>query len=189
MISRSRRAIRASFAPPSPIRGRGECRMHAAPAVSCAKVCKETHTSIQVQSEHSGIPCAMVLRLIPCSPRRRIRLVTVTDGLKDCPNPVGSTLLRQLDTSNGCQDHTALPYAASRLRFDRLRPKPDFGGSSRALAPVVCALCSLTDQGPPCEHDHAPNAAASTASRPNVRDDGQRPSTGTGWASCSGDLG
>src|SRR4029077_4933687 len=125
-------------------------------------VCKsvqKTHTSIQVQSEHSGIPCAMVLRLIPCSPRRRIRLVTVTDGLKDCPNPVGSTHLRQLDTSNGCQDHTALPYAAS---------------------PVVCTLWLLTDQGPPCEHDHAPDAAASTASRPNVRDDGQRPSARDG---------
>ena len=27
----------------------------------------------------------------------------------------------------------------------------------------------------------APDAAASTASRPNVRDDGQRPSFGTGW--------
>jgi hypothetical protein len=27
----------------------------------------------------------------------------------------------------------------------------------------------------------APEAAASTASRPNVRDDGQRPSLGTGW--------
>src|SRR6476469_9639495 len=97
----------------------------------------------------------MVLRLIPCSPRRRIRLASVADGLKDCPNPVGSTPLRQLDTSNGCQDHTASPYAAS---------------------PVVCTLCSLTDQSPPCEHDHAPDAAASTATRPNVRDDGQRPS-------------
>ena len=140
-------------------RGRRECRVLAAPAVSCAKVCEETHTSIQVQSEHSGIPCAMVLRLMPRSPRRRIRLVTVADGLKDCQNPVGSTHLRQLDTSNGCQDHTALPYAAS---------------------PVVCTQCSLTDQSPPCEHDHAPDAAASTASRPNVRDDGQRPSTGTG---------
>ena len=141
-------------------RGRRECRVRAAPAVSCAKVCKETHTSIQVQTEQSGIPCAMVLRLIPRSPRRRIRLVTVADGLKDCRNPVGSTPLRQLDTSNGCQDHTALPYAAS---------------------PVVCTLCSLTDQSPPCEHDHAPDAAASTASHPNVRDDGQRPSCGTGW--------
>jgi hypothetical protein len=146
--------------PPKEIRGRRECRVRAAPAVSCAKMHKETHTSIQVQTEQSGIPCTMVLRLISCSPRRRIRFVTVADGLKDCLNPVGSTLLRQLDTSNGCQDHTALPYAAS---------------------PVVCALCSLTDQSPPCEHDHAPDAAASTASRPNVRDDGQRPSNGTGW--------
>jgi hypothetical protein len=105
------------------------------------------------------------------SPRRRIRLVTVADGLKDCLNPVGPTRLRQLDTNNGCQNHTLLPYAATRRRT----------GLRRALAPVVCALCSLTDQGPPCEHDHAPDAAASTASRPNVRDDGQRPSTGTGW--------
>jgi hypothetical protein len=30
----------------------------AAPAVSCAKMHKKTHTSIQVQSEHPGIPCA-----------------------------------------------------------------------------------------------------------------------------------
>src|SRR3982074_562323 len=102
------------------------------------------------------------------SPRRRIRLVTVADGLKDCLNPVGSTRLRQLDTSNGCQDHTVLPYAAS---------------------PVVCTLCLLTDQSPPCEHDHAPDAAASTASRPNVRDDGQRPSLGTGWRVSRTDLG
>jgi hypothetical protein len=153
-------------------RGRRECRVLAAPAVSCAKVCKKTHTSIQVQSEHSGIPCAMVLRLIPCSPRRRIRLASVADGLKDCPNPVGSTPLRQLDTSNGCQDHTALPYAASRLR---LKASPGIGAGR------LHGSCSLTDQGPPCEHDHAPDAAASTATRPNVRDDGQRPSTGTGW--------
>jgi hypothetical protein len=34
---------------------------------------------------------------------------------------------------------------------------------------------------PACDHHHAPDAAASTATRPNVRDDGQRPSTGTGW--------
>ncbi|MEY2394527.1 MAG: hypothetical protein QOF94_872, partial [Acidobacteriaceae bacterium] len=33
----------------------------AAPAVSRAKLCKETHTSIQVQRRQSDIPCAMVL--------------------------------------------------------------------------------------------------------------------------------
>jgi hypothetical protein len=39
-----------------------------------------------------------------CLRRRRI------EGLSD---PVGSTRLRWLDTSNGCQDHTVLPYASA----------------------------------------------------------------------------
>ena len=43
--------------------------------------CEETHTSIQVQSEHSGIPCAMALRLMARSPRRRIRLASVVGEL------------------------------------------------------------------------------------------------------------
>jgi hypothetical protein len=47
--------------PCPPIRGRREYRVHAAPAVSCAKLHKKTHTSIQVQRRQSGIPCAMVL--------------------------------------------------------------------------------------------------------------------------------
>jgi hypothetical protein len=70
-------------------RGCRECRMRAAPAVSCAKLCEETHTSIQVQRRQSGIPCAMALRLISRSPRRRIRLVTVIGGLKVLSRPVG----------------------------------------------------------------------------------------------------
>jgi hypothetical protein len=36
----------------------------------CKDVRKKTHTSIQVQRRHSGIPCAMALRLITRSPRR-----------------------------------------------------------------------------------------------------------------------
>jgi hypothetical protein len=79
-----------SFAPKK-IRGRGECRMRAAPAVSCAKLCEETHTSIQVQRRQSGIPCAMVLRLIARSPRRRIPFATVIGGLVVLPDPVGPT--------------------------------------------------------------------------------------------------
>ena len=31
---------------------------------------RKTHMSIQVQRKHSGLPCAMVLQLISCSPRR-----------------------------------------------------------------------------------------------------------------------
>src|ERR1700730_14776133 len=66
-------------------RGSRECRVRAAPAVSCAKCTEETHTSIQVQRKHSGIPRAMVLRLMARSPRRRIRLVTVAAGLMAIP--------------------------------------------------------------------------------------------------------
>jgi hypothetical protein len=121
---------------------------------------KNAHTSIQVQPEQPGIPCAVVLRLMARSPWRRIPLASIAGGLMARIARLGVANLRRLDTSHGCQNHTVLPYAAS---------------------PVVCTLCPLTDQGPPCERHHAPNAAASTATRPNVRDDGQRPSTGTGW--------
>ncbi len=96
-----------------------ECRMHAAPAVSCARMCKEAHTSIQVQRRQSGIPCAMVLRLMPRSPRRRIRLATVAAGLIADRTRLGRFRHRQLGTSNGCRDHTVLPYATSVVRLAR----------------------------------------------------------------------
>ena len=52
--SRSRRRFRASFAlnfPPSPIRGRRECRAPDAPAASCALCIGRTHTS---NNEYTG---------------------------------------------------------------------------------------------------------------------------------------
>jgi hypothetical protein len=49
--------------------GSRECRMHAAPAVSCAKLCKECAHEHTGQRRQSDIPCAMALRLIPRSPR------------------------------------------------------------------------------------------------------------------------
>src|SRR5437899_1481764 len=52
------------------IRGRREDRVLAAPAVSraiCANKTAHEHTG---QREHSGLPCAMALRLTSCSPRR-----------------------------------------------------------------------------------------------------------------------
>src|ERR1700676_4187208 len=89
----------------------------------------------------------MVLRLIPRSPRRRIRLVTVIRGLRSCLRPVGPTRLRELNTSNGCQNHTALPSAESIVRLRAIRQ-----------------LTGLID--PPCHPLTSPDAAASTASRP-----------------------
>jgi hypothetical protein len=112
---------------PSKRRGRRECRVLAAPAISCAISAKSAHTSIQVQLEHSGIPCAVVLRLMARSPWRRIRLASIAGGLVARIARLGLANLRQLDTSHGCQNHTLLPYAS---------------------VPVVYALCSLTDFRP-----------------------------------------
>src|SRR6266516_8047004 len=56
--------------PPSSNRGRREDRVLAAPAVSraiCANKTAHEHTG---QREHSGLPCAMALRLTSCSSRR-----------------------------------------------------------------------------------------------------------------------
>src|ERR1700754_1460486 len=63
-----------------------------------------------------------------CLRRRRI------EGLSK--NPVGPTHLRRLDTSNGCQNHTVLPYAS---------------------APVVCAASVRSRTiSPPCDHHPRP---------------------------------
>src|SRR4051812_15818248 len=51
-------------------RGRREDRVRAAPAVSCAKCTKKCAHEHTGSAEASGLPCAMVLRLISCSPRR-----------------------------------------------------------------------------------------------------------------------
>src|ERR1700760_982227 len=61
------------------------------------------------------------------SPRRRIRLVTVIGGLRCCRSRSGCPHLRRLDTSNGCQDHTVLPYASAPFvsaPVDRSRARP-----------------------------------------------------------------
>src|SRR5205823_1163204 len=59
-------------------RGRRECRVRAAPAVSCAENVHfgaHEHTG---QRKHSDIPCATALRLTSCSPRWSGLVVTVT---------------------------------------------------------------------------------------------------------------
>ena len=117
---------------PSKIRGRRECRVRAAPAVSCAsctRKCAHEHTG---SAEASGIPCVMALRLMPCSPRRRIRLVTVVGGFERLLKPGRVRVShRRLGTSNGCQDHAVLPYAKTSF--------------------VLCACQSLTRFNPPCD--------------------------------------
>ena len=118
MLSRSRGAMRPSLARVHPRKSEGAgnagCALHPRSRVQVAQ--RNAHTSIRVQRRQSGIPCAMALRLMPCSPRRRIRLVTVAAGLMAVPIRSDRGRHRQLGTSNGCRDHTVLPYAESAVR-------------------------------------------------------------------------
>jgi hypothetical protein len=145
--------------------GAGNAGRRLAPAVSCAG-CSEMRTRAYRYSQSSpAFPAQWFDGLYRALPGDELPFASIAAGLTAGRTRLDSNSLRQLDTSHGCQNHTALPYAS---------------------APVVCTLCSLTDESPPCEHHHAPDAAASTATRPNVRDDGQRPSGGTGWQDLYG---
>jgi hypothetical protein len=146
--------------------------VRAAPAVSRANMHRQkAHTSIQVQRKQSDIPCAMALRLMPRSPRRRIRLVTVTAGLMAQSDPVGSisspTAWHQQRVSGphgfAVRSHPSSPKGFAGHGAVRL------ARADRSQAKTRPAISTRDD------------AAASTASYPNVRDDGQRPSKGTGW--------
>ena len=67
------------FRPKQEGAGNAGCLLH--PRSRVQEMVVEAHTSIQVQSEHSGIPCAMVLRFMARSPRRRIPLASVIGEL------------------------------------------------------------------------------------------------------------
>jgi len=171
----SRRASRPRFCnsfTPFNQEGAGNAGCRLTPAVSCANSAEDTHTSIQVQPEQPGIPCAMGLRLIPSSPWRRIPLASIAGGLKALSKPGWiSQNLRRLDTSHGCQNHTALPSATAP--FVGARP-PLTGFIKPALRKPACA----------------PGAPRPPLPAPNVRDDRDTPLL---WArdggSCTGDLG
>jgi hypothetical protein len=108
---RSRGAERPKFCDlrcPQKIEGAGKAGCPSHPQ-SCAKM----HTADRRCAGTPGLPCAVALRLMPRSPRSRIPLASVADGLTIDRSPVGPDNLHRLDTSNGCQDHAVLPSAAS----------------------------------------------------------------------------
>jgi hypothetical protein len=102
---------------------------------------------------------------MPCSPRRRIPLASVAGELAARIARLSFANLRRLDTSHGCQDHTVLPYAT---------------------APSILRARDRSRENPPCDPHHAPGAFASTAARPNVRDDRDTPLLRAGMARVLG---
>jgi hypothetical protein len=92
MPSRSRGAMRPSFDRVHPRKregaGNAGCALHPRSRAQRRVDCAHEHTG---SAEASGIPCVMALRLMPRSPRRRIRLVTVVGGFCDCSTRSGQS--------------------------------------------------------------------------------------------------
>src|SRR5713226_3885428 len=109
-----------------PPRGRGECRVPAAPAASCALCIGKKHTSNNEYTGTPGIPARNGFNgLCRALPGDRALLPPSSRGYLACPHPVGPTCLPQnLTPASGRQDHTILPSAATslvRTLFDRSR--------------------------------------------------------------------
>jgi hypothetical protein len=113
---------RFSFRCPSTVEGAGNagCTLHPRSRVQgCTKESAHEHTGSAEAVRHSlrnGLTAYAALSSATnsfCHRRQRI---------KTCPSPVGPTHLRWLDISNGCQDHTVLPYATSAVRPARRKP-------------------------------------------------------------------
>ena len=102
-----------------------------------------------------GLPCAMVLRLMARSPRRRIPFASIADGLAIAEIRLGSTNLHQLDTSHGCQNHTLLPSAASSTKT--LRPAHVLPTEipAKAFKRRSSARRSIAHGNPPCDPSRA----------------------------------
>jgi hypothetical protein len=121
----------------------------------CKVAQKKAHTSIQVQRRQSGIPCAMVLRLMPCSPRRRILFVTVASGLRLVQARLGRRISAGLTSATD----------ARTTRFCRTQQAP-FVLRAVHRSRVLLALRSTLRA----------DAAASTASHPAFVTTAKRPS-------------
>src|SRR6202035_939082 len=140
VAARCARALRR-LPPSERTRGRRESRVRAAPAISCAKMHKKTHTSIQVQRRQSGFPCAVGYGLFRALPGDRAFLP---------PSSPRSLLLKNLTPASGRQDHTASPSATTafvirRLRVHRISPRarddrdpPLSSGETRGAKALIC---------------------------------------------------
>jgi hypothetical protein len=92
--------------------GKTGCALHPRSRVQSAQ--KETHTSIQVQRKHSGLPCAVALRLTSCSPRSTAFLP---------PSPLRSFASQKLDASTAASGPHDFAVRIMRIRLART-PRP-----------------------------------------------------------------
>src|ERR1043165_2034228 len=89
--------------------GKTGCLLHPRSRVRFAL--NKMHTSIQVQAEHSSLPCAMALRLTSCSPRRTALLP---------PSPARSFASLELNASTAAPEPHDFTVRSSHTRQSQL---------------------------------------------------------------------
>src|SRR5216683_7733213 len=96
-------------------------------SLACEMGNKHTSNSPQVHRDHPAFPHAMVLTAyFVLSPVSEFVLSPSSADFRFCQTRSGRLNLRKFNTSNGCQDHTALPSAYSISRPHALRPLTRF---------------------------------------------------------------
>ena len=117
--SRSRGASRPkfcrSFRPPQ-FRGRRECRIRAAPAVSCATCTKNMHMSIQGSGEHPTFPAQWLYGLWRALPGEQLFCLRSALGNRTSP--------RSIDASNATSGPHAFAVRNTHLRQVRASRPP-----------------------------------------------------------------
>src|SRR5215216_6528773 len=103
--------------------------------------------------------------------------------------PVGPDNLHQLDTSNGCQDHTVLPSAASSdhtLQPARMLPEEV---STEAFKRRSSSRRPIAHGKPPCDHARGPTLPRPPQPVPTFVTNANALSVGQNSGSCRFDLG
>ena len=98
------------YSSPSEIRGRRECRMRAAPAVSCAMCTRSARMSIQGSGEHPTFPAQWLYGLLRVLPGDRL---SCHHHWRD--------LTRQLDASTGASGPHDFTVRSRAVRYRHLR--------------------------------------------------------------------
>jgi len=127
--------------------------------------------SIQVQRRASGLPCAMALRLISRSPRRRILVCHRHRRISGWPSPV--ELVSPPPTWH--QQRMPEPHGFAV----RSRPSSPKGSSGLRRRSSACRWSLTSKLALPSRV--TPDAAASTAPRPAFVTLANAPLGGTGW--------
>jgi hypothetical protein len=165
--------------------GNAGCPRHPQPVCIDSK-----HTVVTTSTpDHPAFPAQWFYGLCRALPGDEFVFVTVAPRIDGGPNPVGLDVTSTgLGISNGCQDHTVLPYAATSTNASASHVLP---------AEILAKALKRRSSCAPYERSRETRPAITSRARrcrvhrilPRVRDDRDTPLCGEDGGVCRSDLG